>query len=405
MPTYALRVLARISRSSAWLWILSMRSMVLLSRLDCGVRRFGLPHESFVESLGQERTREKGILIVDNGLSKIPGLTPLLRRHSRLPVRSHGVANDAPLYLLTSALFWNRHPRIKMTKTPRKKIQPFDYSELDLEPDKLAIVKRCEAELAKLGRRTTEETFEFGEQLAIAAELIPERTFGKWAVSASRYTRQHVSSLIKIAIVLKDHKARLIQARVPATIMGKLAASPGHLPQVLAEFEGGHPLTGTQVDAIIGGEKDVPASDLPNAGGIAGLRANAQAKLKLGISEFARNVAEIMGCIETALVPALEGKRVLKGQLADKIERLARLTRFQLENVVLFVELNPNNSAAIQVLHFPEGSKWRGMEELLWVLGGRDSWPRDELATWLSADVLPLLAWSIEGGKGTKKNP
>lgn len=149
----------------------------------------------------------------------------------------------------------------------------------------------------------------------------------------------------------------------------------------------------------------MPASDLPNAGGIAGLRANAQAKLKLGISEFARNVAEIMGCIETALAPALEGKRVLKGQLADKIERLARLTRFQLENVVLFVELNPNNSAATQVLHFPEGSKWRGMEELLWVLGGRDSWPRDELATWLSADVLPLLAWSIEGGKGTKKNP
>jgi hypothetical protein len=35
--------------------------------------------------------------------------------------------------------------------------------------------------------------------------------------------------LIEIAIVLKDHKARLIQARVPATIMGKLAASPGQL--------------------------------------------------------------------------------------------------------------------------------------------------------------------------------
>lgn len=96
---------------------------------------------------------------------------------------------------------------------------------------------------------------------------------------------------------------------------------------------------------------------------------------------------------------------MLKGKLADKIERLARLARFQLENVVLFVELNPNNSGASQVVRFPNASKWRGVEELLWVLGGRDSWPREELATWLSADVLPLLTWSIDSGKGPRNNP
>jgi hypothetical protein len=169
--------------------------------------------------------------------------------------------------------------------------------------------------------------------------------------------------------------------------MGKLAASPDHLPQVLAELEAGQRLNVKQVVAIIGGEKDVPASDLPNAGGIAGLRANAQAKLKPGISDFARNVAEIMVHIETALAPAREGKRVLKGQRADKIERLARLTRFPLENVALFVELNPGNSAASQVVRFPEGSKWREVTELLWILGGRESWPRDDLAIWLSTDV------------------
>ena len=128
-------------------------------------------------------------------------------------------------------------------------------------------------------------------------------------------------------------------------------------------------------------------------------------KAKLGISEFVRNVTGIIGHIETALVPALEGKRVPKGQLADKIERLARLARFQLENVALFVKLNPGNSAASQVVGFPEGSKWREMAELLWVLGGRDSWPREYLATWLSAVALPLLAWSIDSGKGAKQNP
>jgi hypothetical protein len=290
----------------------------------------------------------------------------------------------------------------KMTKAPRKKVQAFDYSELDLEPAKLAVVKKCEAELVKLGRRTTEETFEAGEQLAIAVDLIPERTFGKWVATVTRYTRQHVHSFIRIATVLKDHKARLVQARVPATIMGKLASSPEHLPEVLAEFEAGQRLTAKQIAAIIRGEAGMSTPDLPNAGGIAGIRANALAKLKLGISEFARSIAEIITHIETALVPVREGKRVLKGQLADRIERLARLARFQLENVALFVELNPGNSAASQVIRFPEGSKWRGVAELLWILGGRDSWPREELATWLSSEVLPLLAWSIDSGKGAK---
>jgi hypothetical protein len=292
-----------------------------------------------------------------------------------------------------------------MTKMPRKKTGAFDYSELNLQPDELELVMKFEDRLVKSGRRTTEETFADGEDFAIAVELIPKGTFGKWLASVSNFTRQHVYSFIRIATVLKDHKARLVQARVPATIMGKLAASPEHLPQVLAEFEAGRRLTGTQVAAIIGGEKDTTASDLPNAGGITGLRANARAKQKFGIGEFVRNIAEIIDHVETAILPAKEGKRVLKGQLADKVEHLARLTRFQLQNLIHFVELNPANSAASQVVHFPEGSRWRRVTELLWVLGGRDSWPRDELATWLSVEVLPLLAWSINDGKSAIENP
>ena len=44
------------------------------------------------------------------------------------------------------------------------------------------------------------------------------------------------------------------------------------------------------------------------------------------------------------------------------------------------------------------------MKELLWLLGGRDSWSREELAIWLSAEVLPRLAWSIDGSKEAEKN-
>ncbi|MER9371071.1 hypothetical protein [Mesorhizobium sp. M0491] len=292
-----------------------------------------------------------------------------------------------------------------MTKASRTRVQAFDHSELGLQPAELEIVKRCESELAKLGRRTAEQTFDAGEQLAIAAKLIPKRTFGKWVASVSGYTRQHAYSFIKISAVLKAHRARLVQARVPASVMGKLANSPNHVHRVLAEFEAGRQLTVKQVEAMIGGGENEEPIDLPNVGGIAGLRANAQAKLKLGISEIARNIAEIIGHIETALAPAIDGKRVLKGRLADRIERLARIARLQLENVALFVELNPNNAAASQVVRFPERSKWREVVEVLWVLGGRDSWPRVELAPWLSGSVLPLLAWSIDNGKPDSTRP
>lgn len=53
---------------------------------------------------------------------------------------------------------------------------------------------------------------------------------------------------------------------------------------------------------------------------------------------------------------------------------------------------------------FLEGSPWREVTELLYVLGGRGSWPREELAPWLSATVLPALAWSIDNGKKVNGN-
>lgn len=289
-----------------------------------------------------------------------------------------------------------------MTEAPRRKTEAFDYSQLGLKRADLEIVLKCESKLLTLGRRTTEETFEAGELLGMAASLIPDRTFGMWATAVTRYTRQRVHTIIKIARVLKDHKSRLVQARVPDNVMEKLAASPEHLEEVLAEFEAGRRLTGKQVSALINGGEETPDIALPNAGGIAGLRANAKAKQALVISEFVGNITWIIADVEAALEPVQEGKRVLKGRLADNIEHRARLARFLLESIALLVELNPANAAASLVIPFPDGSKWREVTELLWVLGGRDSWPRQELAAWLSTKVQPTLAWSIESDKGTK---
>jgi hypothetical protein len=291
-----------------------------------------------------------------------------------------------------------------MAKASDGKAENFDHSQLGLSPDKLEIVSECEERVRAVGRRTTEGTFELGEQLAIVAQMIPEGTFGKWAIWISGYTREHAYTFIRIATVLKSYKTRLIQARVRDNVMEKLAASPEHVEEVLAEFEAGRRLTGKEVNAIIGVEEKAPDIFPPYHGGIAGLRANAKVKQELVISEFVRSITWIIADIENSLKPVQQGKRVLKGRLADKIEHQARIARFRLENIALPVELNPANAALSRVMPFPEGSPWRGVTELLYVLGGRDSWPREELAPWLSATVLPTLAWSIDSSKNVNGN-
>ena len=101
--------------------------------------------------------------------------------------------------------------------------------------------------------------------------------------------------------------------------------------------------------------------------------------------------------IEEALKPLHEGKRVLKGALAKKIEMPARFARTELENIALFIEPNALNSTAPHVMEFSEGSKWRQLADVLWDLGGQTQWHPD-LVPWLSEHVVPLLRWAI--GKG-----
>ena len=154
-----------------------------------------------------------------------------------------------------------------------------------------------------------------------------------------------------------------------------------------------------EVKAIAGVAKPKTAVDLENAGGIAGLRNLAKAKANLGIRQFAQRLTAMINDIEEALKPLEEGKPVFKGALAKKIEMPARFARTELENIAQFIEPNALNSTAPHVIKFPEGSKWRQLEGLLWDLGGRAQWKSD-LVPWLSEYVVPLLKWAI--GEGTE---
>lgn len=300
----------------------------------------------------------------------------------------------------------NEKRRAKPTKKSKKNTSPTgerwtpsDYANLGLEPAKLKTLENCASAIAMIGRRTTEQAFMVGEQLHIAAGLIENRTFGKWVSSACEISRQHASTLINVATRLQHYKERLVEVRAAPTTMGVLAANLECVEKVLGEFEAGRRLTVNQVKAIagVGGADPKTAAALANTGGIAGLRNLARAKANIGISQFADRLAAMIHDIEEALKPADEGKRVLKGALAKKIEIPARFARTELENIALFIEPNVLNSTAPHVMKFPEGSKWRQLADLLWDLGGQAQWNPD-LVPWLYGHVVPLLRWAV--GKG-----
>lgn len=303
----------------------------------------------------------------------------------------------------------NGKHRAKAAKKSKKNASPVDerwtssdYANLGLEPAKLKALEDCASAIATIGRRTTEQTFVVGEHLHIAAGLIEDRTFGKWVSSACEITRQHASTLINIATRLRPHKKRLVEARVAPTTMGVLAANPDCIEKVLAEFEDGRRLTVKQVKAIasVGGPGPKTGADLADMGGIAGLRNLARAKANMGISQFVDRLIGMIHDIEEALTLADEGKRVLKGALAKKIEAPARFARTELENIALFIEPNVLNSTSPHVMKFPEGSKWRQLADLLWDLGGQAQWNPD-LVPWLYGHVVPLLKWAIGKGEDT----
>lgn len=283
---------------------------------------------------------------------------------------------------------------------PDKQPAPLDLSSLGLEPEKLKLLANIVSEILSIGRRTTAQTFTLGEQLQIAAGLIEDRTFGKWVSAECDITRQHATALINIATRLQSHKERLVKAGVRQTTMSVLVANRGYIEHVLGEFEAGRRLTVKQVKAIAGvvTAKPQTTAELADTGGIAGLRNLAKAKANMGIGQFAERLTVMIQDIEEALRPAEQGKRVLKGALAKKIEVPARFARTELENIALFIEPNVLNSTAPHVMKFPEGSKWRQLADLLWDLGGQAQWHQD-LVPWLSVRVVPLLQWAVDKGK------
>ena len=79
------------------------------------------------------------------------------------------------------------------------------------------------------------------------------------------------------------------------------------------------------------------------------------------------------------------------------VARLARRELVELTQCVRVSEHWDGGSGGFEHENLPQGG-WDDFEQLLYKLGGIDSWPEaGELVGWLTTKVVPRLRWALEG--------
>lgn len=267
----------------------------------------------------------------------------------------------------------------------------------ELTPAGWETIAASEAEIAAVNRSDTEGTFRIGDALRMAQAVFKETSFLKWCKLNWKKDRTYAHSLIRVSRVLAADRERLVAARVPRTALIHLSSSPDHVEQVLEIIEAGEVLRVKDVKSIIAGGPNASKDAVLafDRGGPVGFRALHREKGKL-ISVVIARLAWIVGQVEEALEPTLQGKRVLKGELAEKIVIAARRARHEIESLCLFVEPYDVDPTSFRTTVFPKGSQWSRLWNLLFRMGGKDNWPAStDLEEWLRKEVLPLLNWAV----------
>lgn len=254
-------------------------------------------------------------------------------------------------------------------------------------------------------RRRAEDVFEFGKHLVAISLMFPDQNFDRWVPVAYDMSGKHAGNFIRVYETLGRHRTAMVRARLVASALFTLAGQPDDkVEAVLAVFESGRRLTVEQIKAMLRDEDEPaePEVNMADIGGTAGITGLAKARLKTGTSALMGRLNEIIADIEEALEPLSRGKRVMMGALADIIETKVRYARGELAGLILPVvpDLKGSRGNVYQV-PLPVGTGWRSIMEILYKLGGRESWVKGhDLGPWLRDEVIPALRWAVGASGG-----
>ena len=210
--------------------------------------------------------------------------------------------------------------RTKTTNTTRTAAFSYDYKEEGIEQMREQL-ETSAAHIFDLGRRTTEQTFELGDHLAQAADLLADGRFDRWVKVRCDLAARSARNYMAVFRNLSSYRDDLVDLSVGSTVLFHLSsATPDQVKAAIAFAEENKRLQVADVKAILNGgeegEDKLEKDDQSNIGGITGLKALIAVKFREGLKAFIAHVVAICQAIEAALAKP----RVIKEALAKEIQ-------------------------------------------------------------------------------------
>lgn len=274
-------------------------------------------------------------------------------------------------------------------------------AEVVLTPEQEKELADCAERLVALGRRTTAQTYEYGEQLSKAQALLPPKKFGQWLDAHCGIKTKTAKNYTRVFHELAAYRVRLEKAAaVPAAMFALLGATDDAIENVLAVYEDGKRPTVAEVKEMVGGagKVETPEVNVLDMPGRAGCLKVGQARMRANIDAFYDLLAKVFPYVKEAAEKIAAGQRVGKAELGVMIELESRHAHdlFQL-TLAPFVE-GYDLRSAWRPTSLDKATAWGKVQKVLLRLGNDDDWPtRGEFKTWIVEEVYPALKFAVLG--------
>lgn len=271
-----------------------------------------------------------------------------------------------------------------------------------LTPEQEKELASCAERLVALGRRSTVQAFDYGEELAKAQAILPPKKFGKWVKANCGISTKAVRNYTRVYNELAGYRDRLEKvAAAPTAMFALLGAEGDAVEAVLDAFENGERLTVAKIRSMTGtAEKgETPEVNVLDMPGRAGALKIAEQRMKSNLALFHELLAKALVHVEKAAAVFEAGKRPIKADLVAAIEIDCRHANdlFGLTLAPLFMNsIDPRFNWRSSECEATSG--WGRLQVALRTAGGRDSWPTgDAFKPWIVEELHPLLRFAVHG--------
>ena len=274
--------------------------------------------------------------------------------------------------------------------------------EAALTPEQEKELADCAERLVALGRRSTVQAFDYGEELARAQAILPPKKYGKWVKANCGISTRAAKNYTRVYNELASYRDRLENvAAAPTAMFALLGAEGDAVEAVLDAFENGERLTVAKIKSMActaenGETPEVNALDMP---GRAGALKIAEQRMKSNLALFYELLAKALVHVEKAAAVFEGGKRPVKADLVAAIEIDCRHANdlFGLTLAPLFMNsIDPRFNWRSSECEATSG--WGRLQVALRTAGGRDSWPTgDAFKPWIVEELHPLLRFAVCG--------